>query len=162
HGAGDPDRGRRGGHRRDQPRTRSRRHALRPGNHARAGAAPGRQPVGAGARRRRYRRALPAAAATGRHRMNAPLNILLVDDHSLCRSGLSDLLTQRGLMQVFATGEPEQVAGLLREHEPDLVVLDLRMPAIDGLALLRSLRAAGLQTPALILTMSDAQEDFAA
>jgi len=94
--------------------------------------------------------------------MNAPLKILLVDDHSLCRSGLSDLLTQRGLMQVFATGEPEQVAGLLREHEPDLVVLDLRMPAIDGLALLRSLRAAGLQTPALILTMSDAQEDFAA
>lgn len=94
--------------------------------------------------------------------MNAPLKILLVDDHSLCRSGLSDLLTQRGLMQVFATGEPEQVAGLLREHAPDLVVLDLRMPAIDGLALLRSLRAAGLQTPALILTMSDAQEDFAA
>jgi two-component system nitrate/nitrite response regulator NarL len=87
---------------------------------------------------------------------------VLVEDHSLCRSGLTDLLEQRGNMQVAATGDPEKVPQLLRELEPDLVVLDLRMPTTDGLTLLRRLRAAGLQTPALILTMSDAQDDFAA
>jgi two-component system nitrate/nitrite response regulator NarL len=92
----------------------------------------------------------------------APLKILLVEDHSLCRSGLTDLLTQRGRMQVAATGDPEKVPDLLREHEPDLAVLDLRMPTTDGLSLLRRLRAAGFQTPALILTMSDSQEDLAA
>jgi two-component system nitrate/nitrite response regulator NarL len=91
-----------------------------------------------------------------------PLKILLVEDHSLCRSGLTDLLTQRGQMQVWATGDPEKVPGLLRDHEPDLAVLDLRMPTTDGLSLLRRLRAAGFQTPALILTMSDSQEDLAA
>lgn len=91
-----------------------------------------------------------------------PLKILLVEDHSLCRSGLTDLLTQRGQMQVWATGDPEKVPGLLREHEPDLAVLDLRMPTTDGLSLLRRLRAAGFLTPALILTMSDSQEDLAA
>ena len=91
------------------------------------------------------------------------LKIVLVDDHSLCRNGLTDLLQQRGHMKVAAsTGDPAKVAGLLTEHQPDLVVLDLRMPSTDGLTLLRGLRNAGIETPALILTMSDAQDDLAA
>lgn len=92
-----------------------------------------------------------------------PLKVVLVDDHSLCRNGLTDLLQQRGNMQVCAaTGDPTKVVGLLREHRPDLVVLDLRMPTTDGLTLLRHLRAEGIDTPALILTMSDSQDDLAA
>jgi two-component system nitrate/nitrite response regulator NarL len=63
---------------------------------------------------------------------------------------------------VAATGDIEQVVPLLREHRPDLVVLDLRMPATDGLTLLRRVRADGLDTPALILTMSDSEADLAA
>jgi two-component system nitrate/nitrite response regulator NarL len=91
------------------------------------------------------------------------LKIVLVDDHSLCRNGLTDLLQQRGHMKVAAsTGDPDKVADLLTEHRPDLVVMDLRMPAADGLTILRRLRAAGIETPALILTMSDAQDDLAA
>jgi two-component system nitrate/nitrite response regulator NarL len=93
----------------------------------------------------------------------APIRIVLVDDHSLCRNGLTDLLQHRGGMVVAAaTGDTHKVADLLTEHRPDLVVLDLRMPTTDGLTLLRSLRAAGIDTPALILTMSDAQDDLAA
>jgi two-component system, NarL family, nitrate/nitrite response regulator NarL len=95
--------------------------------------------------------------------MNAPpLKIVLVEDHSLCRCGLTDLLQQRGQMQVAATGNPEKLPELLRELEPDLLVLDLRMPSVDGLTLLRRMRAEGFETPALILTMSDAQEDLGA
>jgi two-component system nitrate/nitrite response regulator NarL len=92
-----------------------------------------------------------------------PIKSVLVDDHSLCRNGLTDLLQHRGGMVVAAaTGDAGKVPGLLAEHRPDLVVLDLRMPETDGLTLLRSLRAAGIDTPALILTMSDAQDDLAA
>ncbi|MDE2397709.1 MAG: response regulator [Burkholderiales bacterium] len=91
-----------------------------------------------------------------------PLSVVLVDDHSLCRNGLTDLLQQRGGLRVAAsTGDPAQVGPLLRQHAPDLVVLDLRMPALDGLSLLRQLRAEGITTPALILTMSDARDDLA-
>jgi two-component system nitrate/nitrite response regulator NarL len=92
-----------------------------------------------------------------------PLKVVLVDDHSLCRNGLTDLLQHRGGMQVAAsTGDPAEVVGLLRRHEPDLVVLDLRMPTTDGLSVLRQVRGEGVQTPAVILTMSDSQDDLAA
>ena len=53
------------------------------------------------------------------------------------------------------------MVGLLREQQPDLVVLDLRMPPTDGLSLLRRMRAEGIDTPALILTMSDSEDDLA-
>ncbi len=92
-----------------------------------------------------------------------PPRIVLVDDHALCRNGLSDLLTHRGGMEVVAAlSEPEAVIRCLREHQPDLVVLDLRMPQGDGLSLLRRLRAEGIETPALILTMSDSETDLSA
>ena len=91
------------------------------------------------------------------------LRVVLVDDHTLCRNGLTELLHHRGTIRVVAAlGDPERVAGVLQEHRPDLMVLDLRMPAGDGLALLRRLRAEGCDTPALILTMSDSEADLAA
>lgn len=95
--------------------------------------------------------------------MSAPLRLVLVDDHALCRTGLTDLLHHRGGMQVLAAlSDPEQVLQVLRADKPDLLVLDLRMPAIDGLTLLRRLRAEGIDTPAMILTMSDSEADLAA
>ncbi len=95
--------------------------------------------------------------------MSDKLRIVLVDDHALCRTGLTDLLQHRGNITVVAAlGDTGLVAGVLREHQPDLLVLDLRMPSIDGLSLLRRLRAEGCDTPVLILTMSDAASDLAA
>lgn len=91
------------------------------------------------------------------------LRIVLVDDHALCRNGLTDLVHHRGGMDVVAAlCDPDQVVEVLREKQPDLVVLDLRMPAMDGLTLLRRLRAEGITTPAMVLTMSDSEVDLAA
>jgi len=93
--------------------------------------------------------------------MSQPVRLMLVDDHSLCRSGLTDLLQGRGGMQVLAaTGNPEQVLGLVREHQPDLLVLDLRLGQASGLDVLRGLRAEGCEVPVLILTMSTAEDDL--
>jgi two-component system, NarL family, nitrate/nitrite response regulator NarL len=92
-----------------------------------------------------------------------PLRVVLVEDHTLCRNGLTELLHHRGNIRVVAAlADPTLVAGVLREHRPDLLVLDLRMPSGDGLTLLRRLRAEGCDTPALILTMSDSEADLAA
>jgi two-component system nitrate/nitrite response regulator NarL len=89
--------------------------------------------------------------------------VVLIDDHALCRNGLADLLRARGGMDVLAAvAEPEELLAAVREHKPDLAVLDLRLPQTDGLTLLRRMRAEGLETPALILTMSDAEADLSA
>ena len=95
--------------------------------------------------------------------MNSKTRLLLVDDHALCRSGLTDLLERKGdMLAVAATGDPTQVLPLLREHQPDLMVLDLRLGTTDGLSLLRKLRAEGCDTPVVVLTMSDNEDDLAA
>ena len=89
--------------------------------------------------------------------------VMLVDDHALCRSGLTELLEHRGDMKVVgATGDPAQVVPMLREHQPDLMVLDLRLATTDGLSLLRLIRAEGCETPVVILTMSDSEDDMSA
>ena len=88
---------------------------------------------------------------------------MLVDDHALCRSGLAELLIHRGNMQVVgATGNPDLVLSMLREHQPDLAVFDLRLATSDGLSLLRQVRAQGCETPVVILTMSDSEADLSA
>jgi two-component system nitrate/nitrite response regulator NarL len=87
--------------------------------------------------------------------------VMLVDDHSLCRSGLTELLERRGGMSVVAaTGDPALVVALLREHQPELMVLDLRLTQTDGLSVLRMIRAEGFETPVVILTMSDSEDDM--
>lgn len=92
-----------------------------------------------------------------------PISLVLVEDHALCRSGLTELLHGRGGMEVVgATGEPGKVAAMLRERQPDVMVLDLRLGETSGLSLLRTLRADGFQVPAVILTMSMAEDDLSA
>jgi two-component system nitrate/nitrite response regulator NarL len=92
-----------------------------------------------------------------------PIKLVLVDDHALVRQGLADLLSRGAGMQVMATtGRADEAWDLLQQHRPDLLILDLRMSPIDGIALLKSLRDKGSDTPVLVLTMSEAAEDLAA
>ena len=95
--------------------------------------------------------------------MSMSIRVMLVDDHALCRSGLTELLIHRGNMQVVgATGNPDLVVPMLREHQPDLAVFDLRLASTDGLSLLRHVRSQGCETPVVILTMSDSEADLSA
>lgn len=94
--------------------------------------------------------------------MTDPVRLVLVDDHAVLRSGLADLLRGRGGMQVLGdTGKPDEAVALVRQHQPDLLLLDLRLGPIDGLSVLRALRAEGIETPVVILTMCTAEEDLA-
>ncbi len=93
--------------------------------------------------------------------MNEKLKVVLVDDQNLCRSGLSELLANCfGFSVLGATGSIEGLRVLLNE-EPDLLVMDLRMKPLDGLAMLEQIRKEGCATPAVILTMSDSEVDLA-
>ena len=93
--------------------------------------------------------------------MNEKLKVVLVDDQNLCRSGLSELLANcYGFSVLGATGSIEGLRALIN-GEPDLLVMDLRMKPLDGLAMLEQIRKEGCSTPAVILTMSDSEVDLA-
>jgi len=93
--------------------------------------------------------------------MSTPIRVLLVDDHTLFRMGLSELLEQRGTIKVVgATGSPEEARRILRDEKPDVIIMDLHMPPLDGLTLFRQLRQEGFTTPTLMLTVSNAEEDL--
>lgn len=88
--------------------------------------------------------------------------IILVDDHTLFRKGLAELLEQSGTVEVTAfTGNPDEVAMLLKAHRPDVLILDLNIPGTDGITLMQQLRADGYDLPVLILTLSEAEDDLA-
>lgn len=86
--------------------------------------------------------------------------VLLVDDHPLLRKGLTQLIEFEDELQVVgeASSGPEALI-LAREHEPDLIVLDLNMQGMDGLETLRALREAEISSRIIMLTVSDSDED---
>lgn len=91
-----------------------------------------------------------------------PASVILVDDHTLFRKGLSELLERDGSLRVVAmTGQPQEVASLLREHRPDVLILDLNLPPTDGITLMQELQQEGFALPILILTVSEADGDLA-
>jgi two-component system nitrate/nitrite response regulator NarL len=91
-----------------------------------------------------------------------PIRVVLIDDHGLCRRGLAELLEHRaGIRVVGATGEPDAALRLVHELKPDLLIMDLRMPAMHGFSLLKRVRDEGLETPVVILTMCDSHDDLA-
>jgi len=88
------------------------------------------------------------------------LKILMIDDHTLFRVGLQGLLEHRGIEVVAAVGDGQEGIRLASELEPDVVLLDMRMPGMDGLGVLRQLRQAGLSMPISMLTTSSNEQDL--
>jgi two-component system, NarL family, nitrate/nitrite response regulator NarL len=88
------------------------------------------------------------------------LRILVIDDHTLFRVGLQGLLEHRGIQVVAAVGDGQEGLALADELRPDVVLLDMRMPGMDGLGVLRHLRQSGLKMPIAMLTTSSNEQDL--
>lgn len=92
----------------------------------------------------------------------APVTVMLVDDHTLFRKGLAELLEGRGAIRVVAsTGDPEEALRLAIELAPQVAIVDLHMAPQGGLALIRRLRDSGWSGATIVLTVSDAEDDMA-
>jgi two-component system nitrate/nitrite response regulator NarL len=88
------------------------------------------------------------------------LNILLVDDHTLFREGLEGLLSRRNINILAAVGSGQEGLRLAAELKPDVVLLDMRMPEMDGIDVLRQLRKSGFRNPVAMLTTSSDERDL--
>jgi DNA-binding response OmpR family regulator len=92
------------------------------------------------------------------HRWRMSATILIVDDEYAVARGIQYALEQEGY-QVTVAGSGEEALALANDLAPDLVVLDVRMPGIDGFETLRRLRGDGSKAPVLMLTARDEEMD---
>ena len=87
------------------------------------------------------------------------MKLYIVDDHALFRNGLVSLLESRNI-QAQAAASAEQGLSEIPTLSLDIILLDLRMPDMSGLEVLKSIKAASVNTPVVILTTSTEETDL--
>lgn len=84
--------------------------------------------------------------------------VVIVDDDPLVRAGLRMIIESDAITVVGEAGDGDEAIALIDRERPDLVLLDLRMPRVDGITVTRTLRERGDTTRVLILTTFDTDE----
>jgi DNA-binding NarL/FixJ family response regulator len=93
--------------------------------------------------------------------MARPISVLIVDDHPVVRQGLRVLLEVQDDIEVAGeTGDGATALALAAEHVPDVILLDLKLPGMDGIAVLGELKAR--ESPARVLVLTSATEPASA
>jgi DNA-binding NarL/FixJ family response regulator len=89
----------------------------------------------------------------------ANVRVLLVDDHDLFRTGLRNLLEERGVQIAGEAGAGADAVRMVRELAPEVVVMDLHMPGMTGIEAIRQIHSFAPLTRVLVLTISDQDDD---
>jgi DNA-binding NarL/FixJ family response regulator len=93
--------------------------------------------------------------------MDRKTRILIADDHPIFRSGLRQVIEADATMSVIAEAEDGASAlRLIREHKPDIVVLDVNMPGVSGFDVIASMRKENLPSEVVLLTMHNEEAMF--
>ena len=93
--------------------------------------------------------------------MSQAIRILIADDHAIFRQGLATIINRDPEMQVIAQAENgEQAISLFKEHQPDVTLMDLRMPEVEGVAAIGAICAAIKSARIIVLTTYDSDEDI--
>ena len=79
------------------------------------------------------------------------VRVVIAEDEAIIRLDLREILEEEGYEVVGETGRGDEAVALVKEHEPDLVILDIKMPGLDGLAAAREIAGEG-RAAVLILT----------
>src|SRR6516225_11980175 len=88
-------------------------------------------------------------------------SVLLVDDHALLRTGVANIINQEPDLRVVAeAGDGVQAIEAYQRHRPDVTLLDLRMPVMEGVEAVRRIRALDPQARVIVLTTYDTDEEI--
>ena len=91
----------------------------------------------------------------------AKIRIVVADDHPIFRDGLCRLLALEADFEVVAQAQDgRQVLDVLQQYEPDILLLDLKMPGMDGLGTLQKLQNSKHKTRVIVLTASEDKNEF--
>jgi len=98
---------------------------------------------------------------TGKESKKGTIRIVLADDHPIVRDGLKKLLKLEEDFEVVGeAGDGREVLERVQELDPDVLLLDLRMPNLDGLAALQALQQTNKRTRVIVLTASEDKNEF--
>ncbi|MBW2096824.1 MAG: response regulator transcription factor [Deltaproteobacteria bacterium] len=87
------------------------------------------------------------------------IRVLLADDHQIVRAGLCRIVEESAEMQVVAeASDGEEALRLANETKPDVAVIDISMPGLDGLEVVSRLRSVTPRLPILVLTMHEEEQ----
>ena len=87
------------------------------------------------------------------------IRILLADDHPLTRSGIAEFVKREDSFELVAEAEDGTEAwDMIEQLRPDVALLDIRMPGLDGVSVAQRVKLAGLNTAIVTLTSYDAQQ----
>jgi len=90
-----------------------------------------------------------------------PIRIVIADDHPIFRDGLRRLLALENDFEVVAeAADGKEVLEVVEKFNPDILLLDLKMPALDGLAALQKLQLNKRRTKVIVLTASEDKNEF--
>ncbi len=90
-----------------------------------------------------------------------PIRLVVVDDHTLFRRGLVGLLSDMDEIQVVGeAGDGSEALETIRRVNPDIVLLDVNMPVMDGVKTVEALRKQNLPVRIIMLTISQQEEDL--
>lgn len=91
-----------------------------------------------------------------------PVRVLLVDDHALLRTGVANIINHEpGLHVIAEAGNGREAVDAFTRWRPDVTLMDLRMPEMEGVDAIRRIRAIDPQARVVVLTTYDADEDIA-
>ena len=95
--------------------------------------------------------------------MAAQLRIVMADDHPVVRQGLRQMIeADKALSIVAEAGDGQTAFALIEQHWPDVAVLDIDMPQMDGFAVVRAMQRKNLAVEVVFLTMHSEEEIFQA
>ncbi|HEU0004634.1 MAG TPA: response regulator transcription factor [Terriglobia bacterium] len=89
------------------------------------------------------------------------IRVLVVDDHPIVRLGLAAFINAQPKMKVIAqAGTGEEAVELFRHHQPDVVLMDLRLPGMSGVDAIRVIRSEYSQSRFVVMTTYEGDEDI--
>lgn len=93
--------------------------------------------------------------------MSERIRVLCVDDHRVVREGLAAMINRRPDMQVVAeASDGAEAVELYREHKPDVTLMDLQLPRVNGLSAIRAIKTEDPAARIVVLTMYQGDEDI--
>src|SRR5258705_4078228 len=100
-------------------------------------------------------------SSEGAEKKKATVRIVIADDHPIVRDGLKKLLLLEDDFEIVGeAGDGREVLDKVQELDPDVLLLDLRMPNLDGLSDLQALQQTNKRTRVIILTASEDKNEF--